>query len=99
MSCFSNRNSDQKNHSEIKHTCCTVVVTIVPVFVFEEILATWVPAKAKNRKEIVPTSSPMTATVWPRVVGGRRCKSDRSPPEADVGASVFMVSHFSSIKY
>ncbi len=45
------------------HTCCTVVVTIVPVLVFEEILATCVPANAKNKKDVVPTNSPMTATV------------------------------------
>jgi len=48
----------------------TVVVIWVPVLVFEEILATCVPAKAKNKKNIVPANSPMAATIWPRVVGG-----------------------------
>ena len=68
-----------------------MVLTVVPVLVFEDMLATCVPANAKKRKDIVPTNSPMTATVWPRLVGGRRCSSDRSGLEADVGASVFMI--------
>lgn len=52
----------------------------------------WVPAKAKKRKEMVPTNSPMTATVCPRVVGGSTRRSRRRGPStgAVVGASVFM---------
>ena len=73
------------------HTCWTVVTTVVPVLVFEDMLATCVPANAKKRKEVVPTNSPITATVWPRLVGGRRCSSERSGLEADVGALVFML--------
>ena len=71
--------------------CCTVVTTVVPMFVFEEMLATCVPAKAKNRKDIVPTNSPITATVWPRVVGGSFRRSVLTGPEAELGASVFMI--------
>ena len=69
-----------------------------PTLVFEDILATCVPANAKNRNDVVPTNSPMTATVWPRLVGGRRWSSDRSGVEDEVGASVFMmnVSHTSA---
>ena len=53
----------------------------------------WVPAKAKKRKEMVPTNSPMTATVCPRVVGGSVRRSRRTFPFAGAlaGASVFMV--------
>ena len=53
----------------------------------------WVPAKAKKRKDMVPTNSPMTATVCPRVVGGSIRRSLRIGPStgALVGASVFMV--------
>lgn len=52
-----------------------------------------VPAKAKKRKEMVPTNSPITATVCPRVVGGSVRRSRRTGPStgAVVGASVFMV--------
>ena len=51
----------------------------------------WVPAKAKKRKEMVPTNSPITATVCPRVVGGSvRRRRRRGPSTAVVGASVFM---------
>lgn len=41
---------------------------------------------------MVPTNSPMTATVWPRVVGGSVRRSRRMGPStgAVVGASVFM---------
>jgi len=35
------------------------------------VLATWVPAKAKNRKRKVPTNSPRAATVLLRRVAGR----------------------------
>ena len=58
----------------------------------------WVPAKAKKRKEIVPTNSPITATVWPRVVGGRVRRSRRTGPStgAVVGASVFMMVYGST---
>ncbi len=45
-------------------------MTVVPVFVLEETLATWVPAKAKKRKRRVPTNSPMTATTCPRILSG-----------------------------
>ena len=40
----------------------------------------------------MPTNSPITATVWPRVVGGRTRRSRRRGPSmgAVVGASVFM---------
>ena len=65
-------------------------MTVSPVFVLEEMLATCVPAKAKNRNDIVPTSSPITATVCPRVVGGKRRRSVRTGPDVAVGASVFM---------
>ena len=41
---------------------------------------------------MVPTNSPMTATVWPRVVGGSVRRSRRTTPSAGAvsGASVFM---------
>ena len=52
----------------------------------------WVPAKAKKRNEMVPTNSPMTATVCPRVVGGSVRRSRRRGPSTGVvGASVFIV--------
>ena len=40
----------------------------------------------------MPTNSPMTATVWPRVVGGSVRRSRRTTPSAGAvsGASVFM---------
>ena len=50
--------------------CATVVTIVVPVFVFDEILATCVPANAKKRKKIVPANSPIAATMCPRAVGG-----------------------------
>lgn len=42
---------------------------------------------------MVPTNSPMTATVCPRVVGGRVRRSRRTGPStgAVMGAAVFMV--------
>ena len=55
--------------------CTTVVTIVVPVLVFEEMLATWVPANAKKRKKIVPANSPMAATMCPRAVGGAFCRS------------------------
>jgi hypothetical protein len=45
-------------------------MTVVPVLVFEETLATWVPAKAKKRKRRVPTNSPITATTCPQILRG-----------------------------
>ena len=66
------------------------MITVVPVFVLEDILATCVPAKAKNRNDMVPTNSPITATVCPRLVGGNRRNSVRTGPDVAVGASVFM---------
>ena len=53
----------------------------------------WVPAKAKKRKEVVPTNSPITATKCPRVVGGRVRRRRRTGPStgALVGALVFMM--------
>ena len=66
------------------------MITVLPVLVLEEMLATCVPAKAKNRNAIVPTSSPITATVWPRTVGGKRLSNPRIGVEAEEGASVFM---------
>lgn len=45
-------------------------MTVVPVLVFEETFATWVPANAKNRKRSVPTNSPITATTWPLMLLG-----------------------------
>jgi hypothetical protein len=51
--------------------CCVSVMTVVPVLVFDATLATCVPAKAKNRNEMVPQSSPKTATIWPLADGGR----------------------------
>ena len=71
------------------------MMTVSPVFVFEDILATCVPANAKNRKDIVPTSSPITATVWPLLVGGKRRKSVLKGPDVAVGASVFMFAVWS----
>jgi hypothetical protein len=47
----------------------------VPVLVFEEMFATCVPAKAKNRKSIVPANSPMAATMWPLALGGAFSRS------------------------
>ena len=41
-----------------------------PVFVFEEMFATCVPANAKKRKKIVPANSPIAATIWPRELAG-----------------------------
>ena len=70
--------------------CCTVVITVLPVLVFEEMLATCVPAKAKNKNAIVPTNSPSMATVCPRNVGGKRRSRPRIGVEAEEGASVFM---------
>ena len=57
------------------------------------------PAKAKKRKEMVPTNSPMTATVCPRVVGGSVRRSRRTTPSvgAAVGASVFMVEEEAAV--
>ena len=68
-----------------------IVVKREPLYRFEKTY--WVPAKAKNRKEMVPTNSPMTATVCPRVVGGsvRRSRRTTLSVGAVVGASVFMV--------
>ena len=72
------------------------MMTVSPVFVFEDILATCVPANAKNRNDIVPTSSPITATVWPLLVGGKRRKRVLRGPEVAVGASVFMFAVWSN---
>ena len=73
-------------------------MTVSPVLVLEEMFATWVPAKAKKRKDMVPTSSPMTATVCPRVVGGRRRRRVRTGlEEGVVGAVVFIVSEVRTV--
>ena len=73
--------------------CWTVVTTMSPVFVFDEILATCVPANAKNRKDMVPMSSPITATVWPRTLVGRRRRRFRRPWSRvwELGGSVFIL--------
>ena len=65
--------------SAIYNNCCgvaflTEVLTSPFWLVFEEILATWPPAKAKKRKKIVPINSPMTATTWPRAESGSMSK-------------------------
>lgn len=55
-------------------------------------------SKGKEKNDIVPTNSPITATVCPRVVGGRRLMSDLRGPEAEVGAWVFIVGWQDSLK-
>lgn len=50
--------------------CFIVVVTVVPVLLFDEIFATCAPAKPKNRKKMVPAISPIAATICPLAAGG-----------------------------
>lgn len=62
--------------------------TLYLVFVLLEIFATCVPAKAKKRKSVVPTNSPMTATMCPRAPGGKRCKVLLNGPAAELAQSL-----------
>ena len=76
--------------------CTTVVVTCVPTLVFDEMLATCVPAKAKKRKEMVPTNSPMTATVWPlMLLGILWIKAEADEAVVAFGLLVFISKDFS----
>lgn len=58
--------------------------------IFRTLFATWVPAKAKNRKRNVPTSSPRNAiSRWRILSGSLRRLCCRSP---EVGPTEYLVA-------